>query len=394
MTTPFEVQLSNIFEILGSSERMAKNNQLPDGYNPTFMFHYGKILVEPEELTKTIVTAFKTHKNYLNHEKYYNEPYFFREISNCLESLMSFGSKDKKNLYFKAVIDAFDILNKELPELNPGYFHSVFLKNIKSYFIKHKNRDILINYYLDKNLLDFKDYPLNITNKKYLGDRNKNLEDSFLRIEMSTAIYNFFKILSESKPEKQHIYKKLMPSNLDRTQIYSFLCLKDNNHHFIAKKIDLINIEETILLELLGHKGLLSLRNNDYLECNLNRGLNELIKKNVKPAEIIDIYFNIIVRNPDNSNKHALYGQQLFVNEKPFLYINEEHLKTIIKYCENNIDSGNHNQFFRTLGLYKDPVNFKENIISYFYSKKSEQEKEFLDNLLATTNKKEVKQRL
>lgn len=393
MTIPFEVQLSNIFEILGSSERMPKNNQLPNGYHHTFMFHYGKILVDPEELTKTIITAFKTHKNYLNHEQYYNEPYFFREISNCLESLMTFGSKDKQILYFKAVIDAFDILDKELPELNPGYFHSVFLKNIKSYFINNKNRDILINYYLDKNLVAYEDYPLHITNKIY-GERNKNLEESFLKIEMSTAIYNFFKILSESKPEKQHIYKKLMPSNLDRTQIYSFLCLKDNNHHFIAKKIDFINIKESILLELLGAKGLLSLRNNDYLECNFNTGLNELIKKNVDPEEILDVYFDIIFTNAENSNKYALYGKKLFANEKPFIYLNENHLDTIINYCESNIRSANHNQFFKKLGLYKDPVNFKENIINYFHSQKSEQEKEVLANLLMDHNRKEVKPRL
>jgi hypothetical protein len=393
MTIPFEVQLSNVFEILGSSERMPKNNQLPNGYHHTFIFHYGKILVDPEELTKTIITAFKTHKNYLNHEKYYNEPYFFREISNCLESLMTFGSKDKQILYFKAVIDAFDILDKELPELDPGYFHSVFLKNIKSYFINNKNRDILINHYLDKNLVAYEDYPLHISNKIY-GERNKNLEESFLKIEMSTAIYNFFKILSESKPEKQHIYKKLMPSNIDRTQIYSFFCLTDNNNHYMAKKIDIIHIEESILLELLGAKGLLSLRNNDYLECNLNTGLNELIKKNVDPEEILDVYFDIIFKNAENSNKYALYGKKLFANEKPFIYLNENHLDTIINYCESNIRSANHNQFFKKLGLYKDPVNFKENIINYFHSQRSEQEKEVLANLLTDHNRKEVKPRL
>ena len=393
MTIPFEVQLSNNFEILGGVKMPSTPNKLPNGYNLSFMFHHGKVLVKPEELTNTIVTAFKTHENYINNEQYYNEPYFFREISNCLESLMTFGSRDKQILYFKAVIDAFYILDKELPELDPGYFHSVFLKNIKSYFIKNKNRDILINYYLDKNFVAYEDYPLHITNKIY-GERNKNLEESFLKIEISTAIYNFFKILSESKPEKQHIYKKLMPSNIDRTQIYSFLCLKDNNNHFMAKKIDLINIEEPILLELLGTKGLLSLRNNDYLECNLNTGLNELIKKNVDPEEILDVYFDIIFKNAENSNKYALYGKKLFANEKPFIYLNEKHLDTIINYCESNIRSANHNQFFKKLGLYKDPVNFKENIINYFHSQRSEQEKEVLANLLTDHNRKEVKPRL
>ena len=393
MTIPFEVQLSNNFEILGGVKMPSTPNKLPNGYNLSFMFHHGKVLVKPEELTNAIVIAFKTHKNYINNEQYYNEPYFFREISNCLESLMTFGSKDKQILYFKAVIDAFNILDKELPELEPGYFHSVFLKNIKSYFINNKNRDILINYYLDKNLVSYEDYPLHITNKIY-GERNKNLEESFLNIEISTAIYNFFKILSESKPEIQHIYKKLMPSNIDRTQIYSFLCLTDNNNHYMAKKIDLINIEESILLELLGAKGLLSLRNNDYLECNLNTGLNELIKKNVDPEEILDVYFDIIFTNAENSNKYALYGKKLFANEKPFIYLNEKHLDTIINYCESNIRSHNHNQFFKKLGLYKDPANFKENIINYFHSQKSEQEKEVLANLLTDHNRKEVKPRL
>lgn len=393
MTIPFEVQLSNNFEILGGVKMPSTPNKLSNGYNLSFMFHHGKVLVKPEELTNTIVTAFKTHKNYINNEQYYNEPYFFREISNCLESLMTFGSKDKQILYFKAVIDAFDILDKELPELDPGYFHSVFLKNIKSYFINNKNRNILINYYLDKNLVAYEDYPLHITNKIY-GERDKNLEESFLSIEISTAIYNFFKILSESKPEKQHIYKKLMPSNIDRTQIYSFLCLTDNNNHYMAKKIDLMNIEESILLELLGTKGLLSLRNNDYLECNLNTGLNELIKKNVDPEEILNVYFDIIFKNAENSNKYALYGKKLFVNEKPFIYLNEKHLDTIINYCELNIRSGNHNQFFKKLGLYQDPSNFKENIINYFHSQKSEQEKEVLTNLLTDHNRKEVKPRL
>lgn len=393
MTIPFEVQLSNNFEILGGVKMPSTPNKLSNGYNLSFMFHHGKVLVKPEELTNTIVTAFKTHKNYINNEQYYNEPYFFREISNCLESLMTFGSKDKQILYFKAVIDAFDILDKELPELDPGYFHSVFLKNIKSYFINNKNRNILINYYLDKNLVAYEDYPLHITNKIY-GERDKNLEESFLSIEISTAIYNFFKILSESKPEKQHIYKKLMPSNIDRTQIYSFLCLTDNNNHYMAKKIDLINIEESILLELLGAKGLLSLRNNDYLECNLNTGLNELIKKNVDPEEILYVYFDIIFKNAENSNKYALYGKKLFANEKPFIYLNEKHLDTIINYCESNIRSHNHNQFFKKLGLYKDPANFKENIINYFHSQKSEQEKEVLANLLTEHNRKEVKPRL
>lgn len=393
MTIPFEVQLSNNFEILGGVKMPSTPNKLPNGYNLSFMFHHGKVLVKPEELTNAIVIAFQTHKNYINNEQYYNEPYFFREISNCLESLMTFGSKDKQILYFKAVIDAFNILDKELPELDPGYFHSVFLKNIKSYFINNKNRDILINYYLDKNLVSYEDYPLHITNKIY-GERNKNLEESFLNIEISTAIYNFFKILSESKPEIQHIYKKLMPSNIDRAQIYSFLCLTDNNNHYMAKKIDLINIEESILLELLGAKGLLLLRNNDYLECNLNTGLNELIKKNVDPEEILDVYFDIIFNNAENSNKYALYGKKLFANEKPFIYLNEKHLDTIINYCESNIRSHNHNQFFKKLGLYKDPANFKENIINYFHSQKSEQEKEVLANLLTDHNRKEVKPRL
>lgn len=389
MSNNFEIHLISLFHSKFVIENSCRESKFKNKYENLYSYQYNeKLSVHPEEFKKAIKSAFHECIIYINNPDHYNEIGFINHISRVIDET----SKMEKPIYFQSLIDAMSELYKEIPELNPGYFHSYFLSIINEF--NKKDKDKLINHYLNKIDLNFADYPLNFTKRTARELIDRDHEYDFIRVTLSESIYNYFKLMSQSESEKQNIYKKLLPPNLNELQISYFLNHTNKSGQYPAKKLHFTKIEPSILLEILSQQNCFSIRNNYYTKCPLNDGLNKFISANFQGKDIFSLFVDRMIINPQQSIQNNKYDIALFNDENPYLYFNEPKIIDKIAMAVKE-DLYYSNKLFGKFGFY-DNDNQPETIISEFLHKqKIIAEKKHIDDSFANNNTEfSIKKRL
>lgn len=373
MDINFEGHLISLFDSKFVIERSKKQSQFNNKYEDSYFYQYNeKLSVHPDDFKKAIKSAFHECRKYLKNPDYYNEICFFYHISRVIETL-----KSQKSVYFLSLIDAMSELYEEIPELNAGYFHSYFLSIIHDF--KKKDKDLLINHYLEKINLHFENYPLNLTERTLREHLDRDYEYDFSETIISKSIYNYFKLLSESESEKQKIYKKLLPPNINQSQISYFLKYTNEAEQYPAKKLNFAKIEPSILLEVLSRENIFTIRNNYHTKCALNDSLNQFIATHFHKEDIFSLYIDRIMVNPQQSIQNSKYDIALFNDNNPYLHFNN--LKIIDKIAiAVKEDLCRSNKLFKKLGFY-DNIDQAEGIIAeYLHKQKIIAEKTHLND--------------
>lgn len=369
MPKSFERHLISLFDnfYVKEEDLSLQKKYFNNQYESVYDYYYtNNMTAPPALLKKTIKEAFHHIRSFLDNEEFYNETVFFKDIYYAFKKINS----SEKTSYFLAAIDAFNELKTEIPELNPGYFHSYFLYSLKDFNKKEKH--LLITHYLKNNNLIFNDYPLNIINREFDKNSKRFRESWFENYIIKESIHNFFKLLSESDKEKQEIYKKLLPPNLNKLQIKFFTERSNEANQYPAKKIDFLKINQDILFEILTKEQIFQIRNNPFDKCVLNDSLNEIIKHKFSGEDIFNLYIERMISYPENSIKNNAYDINLFIDENPYLYFNDyTHVQNVSKELNNKL--------FKKLGLYKDRKNTEQLVSDYFNNQKILAEKKHLN---------------
>lgn len=380
MNNNFECHLISLFDSKFVIECSEKQKQFNNKYEDSYHYQYNeKLSAHPEDFKKAIKSAFNECRKYLNNPDYYNETCFINHIDRVMEET----TKSQKSVYFLSLINAMSELYEEIPELNPGYFHSYFLSIIHDF--KKKDKDLLINHYLNNINLNFSDYPLNFTKRTSREIIDRYYESDFSLIVIPKSIHNYFKLLSESESEKQKIYKKLLPPNINKSQISYFLKYTNEAGLYSAKKLNFTKIEPSILLEILPQDDIFTIRNNHHTKCALNDSLNEFISTNFHKEDIFSLYVDRMIVNPQQSIQNNKYDIALFNDENPYLHFND--LKIIDKIAiAVKEDLYRSNKLFKRLGFYNNNDQPEAIISEYLHKQKIIAEKKHLDDSFANNH--------
>lgn len=389
MDSNFESHLISLFDNKFVIERSKKQNQFNNKYEDSYIYQYNeKLSAHPDDFKKAIKSAFHECSEYLKNPDYYNETCFINHIDRVIGET----AKSQKSVYFLSLINAMSELYQEIPLLNSGYFHSYFLSIINEF--NKKEKDQLINHYLNNINLNFSDYPLNFTKRTSREIIDIYYEYDFSRIVIPKSIHNYFKLLSESESEKQKIYKKLLPPNINKSQICYFLKHTNEAGQYPAKKLNFAKIEPSILLEVLSQENIFTIRNNYHTKCALNDSLNEFIAANFHKEDIFSLYIDRMIVNPQQSIQNSKYDIALFDDNNPYLHFNDSKIidKIAIAVKEDPYRS---NKLFKKLGFYNN-IDQPEAIISeYLHKQKIIAEKKHLDDSFANNHSDfSVKKRL
>lgn len=389
MDSNFEGHLISLFDSKFVIERSKKQSQFNNRYEDSYHYQYNeKLPAHPEDFKKAIKSAFHECRKYLNNPDYYNETCFINHIDRVIEET----TKSQKSVYFLSLINAMSQLYEEIPELNAGYFHTYFLSIINQF--NKKEKDKLINHYLNKIDLNFADYPLNLTKRTPREIIDRYHEYDFIRVTLSKSIHNYFKLLSESESEKQKIYKKLLPPNINKSQICYFLKHTNEAGQYPAKKLNFAKIEPLILLEVLSQENIFTIRNNYHPTCALNDSFNEFIAANFHKEDIFSLYIDRMIVNPQQSIQNNKYDIALFNDENPYLHFNDLEIidKIAIAVKEDLYRS---NKLFKKLGFYNNNDQPEAIISEYLHKQKIIAEKKHLDDSFSNNHSDfSVKKRL
>lgn len=367
----FEKQLSEmcVFKINNESVIfIGENRENPKRYYPETIIDYLSVKVSADCLRKGLVKLFSDYsKNFASSqdETYYNETYFFHELSKLLFCLSDDKSKDLFLVdYYKAVVDAFLEIHKNFPNLDPGFFETMLYSCVIKIDDDLKLKGIL-DYYDKNRKAKFENFPDYVFSNKPSSFNEKYYEKQM--IELYINVINKLGVSEEI--EDQELYSSLLKNT--RSDIIMDVIYYENN--LSLNDVNLLHINSEITDSVFSDKDLLQIKEYfHYCGSLFDETINELLIKRINDDEKVFKIFakRIFTDFRSDAVRVGNYTNKSFDEDNFYLNLNLSKIDLLVKKaCRFYASQNRLNLIFTELGFHNG-IEREERMRSYLLMRK------------------------